>query len=393
MPQQTPAETVDFLNGGRARAWSRILAVMLALWVVMQVASFHAGKGDAIGADFVSYWTAARMSLSGHAADVYDKVLHAKAEHAALNIPAGGYYPFFYPPIWLLACLPLALLPYWWSLAGFTIAGLAAFVVSIRQVLPRGWGVLPVLAFPAVIVTAGTGQNGFFTASLFGFYIGLVGKKPVLAGVCLGGLVYKPHLAVAIPVALIAARRWQLVAVTGGTACGLAALSWLAFGSLPWLGFLHGVGDARRMIEGDMLDQTKMQGVFTAARLLHAGVGASYAVQAAVAVCVLATLAVLCARRPGVEAEGAAAAGAAMLCTPYLVDYDLPCLAPPMAWVAAVACRSGWRPGEKLVLLTCYLLPLAARGVALQTHLVLAPLVIGALFVVLVRRGLAPRPC
>jgi hypothetical protein len=384
---------VDFLNGGRARAWCRILAAMLAVWLVMQLASFHAGKGDAIGADFVSYWTAARMAVAGHAAQVYDKVLHAQAEHAALIIPAGGYYPFFYPPIWLLACLPLALLPYWWSLAGFTLAGLAAFVAAIRRLLPPGWGVLPVLAFPAVIVTAGTGQNGFFTASLFGFYIGLVEKRPVLAGVCLGGLAYKPHLAVAIPVALLAARRWRLTAVTGGTACALAALAWLVFGSLPWLGFLHGVGDARAMIEGDMLDQTKMQGAFTAARLLHAGVGVSYAAQATVALCILATLAFVCARRPGAAAEGAVAAAAAMLCTPYLVDYDLPCLAPPMAWVAADACRGGWRAGEKPVLLTCYLLPLAARGVALQTGIVLAPFVIGALFVITVRRALAQRPC
>jgi hypothetical protein len=384
---------MDFLNAGRMRAWCRILAAMLAIWAVLQLLRLAAGAGDPIGADFVSYWTAARMALGGPAADVYDKVLHAQAEHAALRIPADGYYPFFYPPIYLLMCLPLALLPYWWSLLAFTVAGLAAFVAALRRLLPRDWGVLPILAFPAVMVTAGTGQNGFFSGALFGFYLGFVRSNPVLAGIFLGGLAYKPHLAVAIPVALIAARRWILVIVTGGTAAALAVLSWLVLGNGPWLGFLHGLGDARGMIEGGMLDQTKMQGVFTAARLLHAGVGASYAVQAVTTLATLSVLGFVCARRPCAQAEGAAMAAAAMLCTPYLVDYDLPCLAPPMAWLAAQACRTGWRPGEKLVLLTAFMLPLLARGVAMRTDLVIAPMVIAALFTVVVRRALAPPPC
>jgi hypothetical protein len=63
-----------------------------------------------------------------------------------------------------------------------------------------------------------------------------------------------------------------------------------------------------------------------------------------------------------------------------------------MAWVAAEATRGVWRPAEKPVLLAAYLLPLFARGVALRTGLVLTPLVVAAMFAIIVRRGLTPAP-
>jgi hypothetical protein len=144
-----------------------------------------------------------------------------------------------------------------------------------------------------------------------------------------------------------------------------------------------------------MKDQAKMQGVFTAARLLHASVPVAYGIQALVAVATLAALATVCVRRPGVRAEGAALATAALLCTPYLVDYDLPCMAVPMAWVVAEASRSAWRPGEKLVLLAAYLLPLLAVGIAHFSGVVLTPWVIAALFFIVLRRAArqASAPC
>ncbi len=395
MPQQTPSVKQDFLNAPRLRAWCLILAIGLGLKLVMELVQLRLGKGDPVGADFVSYWTASHMALTGPAAAVYDQLLHARAEHAVLAMPADGYYPFYYPPIYLLACLPLSLLPYWWSLLVFTIAGLAAYILVIRRLLPRGWGLLPILAFPAVLITAGTGQNGFFSAALFGGFLVLVERRPWLAGICLGGLAYKPHLALAIPVALIAARRWKLVLATGGTAFALYAAAWLALGTAPWLGFFNSMADARDMVEGGMKDQAKMQGVFTAARLLHASVPVAYGIQALVAVATLAALATVCVRRPGVRAEGAALATAALLCTPYLVDYDLPCMAVPMAWVVAEASRSAWRPGEKLVLLAAYLLPLLAVGIAHFSGVVLTPWVIAALFFIVLRRAArqASAPC
>ncbi|MDQ2804128.1 MAG: DUF2029 domain-containing protein, partial [Pseudomonadota bacterium] len=66
----------------------------------------------------------------------------------------------------------------------------------------------------------------------------------------------------------------------------------------------------------------------------------------------------IAARRLGSVAEGAVLVASAMLCTPFLLDYDLVCLSLPLAWVAAEARRTGWRPWEKIVVLAAYVLPL-----------------------------------
>lgn len=91
-------------------------------------------------------------------------------------------------------------------------------------------------------------------------------------------------------------------------------------------------------------------------------------------------------RRPGGEAEGALLVTATLLCTPFLLDYDLVCLALPLAWVFAQARRTGWLEWEKLVLLAGFVLPLGSRLLAGSAGLPVAPLVLVALLLVVARR-------
>ena len=67
----------------------------------------------------------------------------------------------------------------------------------------------------------------------------------MLAGVCLGLLTYKPQFGLLFPLVLIADRRWLTIIVAAAVAVGLAALSWLAFGSASWRPFVHWHADHR----------------------------------------------------------------------------------------------------------------------------------------------------
>ena len=140
-------------------------------------------------------------------------------------------------------------------------------------------------------------------------------------------------------------------------------------------------------LEAGLVEPAKMASTFAAVRLLHGGVGLAYVAQAMVALGAAILLARAAARRPGAHAEGALLAAAAMLATPFLLDYDLTCVSLPLAWVTARAQRSGWRPWEKMALLSAYLLPLAARPVAMAWGVPLAPLVLIGLLFVVVRRA------
>ena len=60
------------------------------------------------------------------------------------------------------------------------------------------------------------------------------------------------------------------------------------------------------------------------------------------------------------------------------------------AWLAGQGLASGFRPWEKLILLAAYVLPIAARGLAMKAELPLAPLLLAALFTLILRRAGAP---
>jgi alpha-1,2-mannosyltransferase len=379
----------DFLNGRRLTGWCRILAVMMALWAVLSIAQAALGgkgAGKDLAADFTCYFSAGRLVRQGTPAAVYAPEKLSAAEHVDRTLPAGSFFPFYYPPPYLLLCLPLAFLPYWPALILFSAVGLVPLIVALRRLLPANVSLLPALAFPGVLVTAGTGQNGFFTAACFGWFAVLADARPWLAGGCLGLLACKPQLAVLAPVALIAAGRWRSLAGAAVTFAVLSVVSVALFGLAPWAGFLASAGRAGTTISGGMADQTKIQSTFIAARLLGGGLTLAAVVQGVVTLAAVTVLLRFVRPRPGAQAEGAALAAAALLATPYLADYDLVCLAPPLAVALTRGSVVGWGRWDKLLLLAAYLTPLLSRGIAGRTDLQLAPLAIAGLFFVLTRK-------
>ncbi len=298
------------------------------------------------------------------------------------------YFAFFYPPTFLLLLLPFALLPYLAALALWLGTGFSALFICLRRLLPQGWAILPIVAFPDVLIDAGNGQTGFLSGACFGASMVLAQRRPFLAGACLGILVFKPHLLLEAPVALLAARRWAVMAGAATSALALAGLSLLVLGPDSWRAFLHIAPLARTTLEQTRLfDPGLVQSVFGAVRVLGGSIPLAYALQ--IPASLLATLLLLRSayRRPGAHAEGALLIAATLLGTPYLVDYDLVCLALPIAWVMREAQRTQWIAWEKIVLLLAYTLPLFARELAVIAAVPVAPLALTALLLVVARRA------
>jgi hypothetical protein len=336
-------EGVTFLTGERARAWAGVLAIVSALVLVVMLVTSRGGMdplGRPVGTDFASFWTASRLALRQGGASAYDIGAHAAEQAAAFPQPAGApelYYAFFYPPPFLLVCLWTGLLPYLLALVAWLAAGFVLLLVAIRRMLPGTWpwrwGALALGGFPGVLQNVLSGQNGFLSAACFGWAAVLAARRPFWAGACLGLLVCKPHLLVAAPVVLLAGRRWTMIAGGVCSAFGFSVASWLVLGPGAWAGFLAGARLARATLEQGLVAPAKLDSAFAAVRLLGGGVGAAYAAQAVVAAAVAAALAVVVARRPGARTEMVLLTAGAMLCSPFLLDYDLTCLAVPLAWL------------------------------------------------------------
>lgn len=380
----------DWLDGDRARAWLRVLALVVVAGVAGLVALSHGGldpTGKPLGTDFLSFWAASKLALAGQAAAVYQPAIHAQAEQSAFPGAQIGYAAFFYPPVFLLICLPLAALPYLASLAAWLAATGLAYGLVIRRWLARSTSIVAALAFPAVFSNLGHGQNAFLTTALFGAGGLLLASRPFVAGACFGALIFKPHLGLLIPIALLAGRQWRAIAGAVASACALIAASALAFGRPAWAGFLGASGLARTALEQEMVGSAKMQSAFAAVRLWHGPVAAAYALQAVVALAAACAVAVVFHRRRNDRAAAAVLVAATLLASPFLLDYDLMLAAVPLAWLFAQGAERGFRPWEKIGLLAAYALPLFSRSVATFAHVPLGPPVLAGLFLLVLRRA------
>jgi alpha-1,2-mannosyltransferase len=374
----------------RARAYARVLLILTlvvaAAWMLMS----HGGldrNGKPIGTDFIGFWTASKIALGGHPSDAYRPDSYCAAQ-AALMPGLKSCFAYFYPPVFLLICLPLALLPYLASLAVWLGATLFAYWRVVRGFVGNELGALPIFAFPAVLVNAGHGQNGFLTTALLGGGILALKRRPILAGVLLGALIFKPHLGLMIPVALIAAGRFKAFASASATVAALIGVSWLVFGSDTWHAFFEASKFARATLEQGLVDPAKMQSSFAAIRLVGGSIPLAYSVQGLVALAAAGALVFLIRARPESAAAGPALAGATLLASPFLFDYDLAILAIPLGWLASAGVRRGFLPWEKLTLLLGFVLPLVSRSLAVSLGIPIGPVVIALVMAAVVRRGL-----
>lgn len=97
-----------------------------------------------------------------------------------------------YPPTFLLILAPLAMLPYIAAFLVWNVLTLAGCVVAVYSIVRRLPAIALVLACPYAAWNFVGGQNGCLTASLFGAVLLFLERRPVLAGVFVGCLTYKP---------------------------------------------------------------------------------------------------------------------------------------------------------------------------------------------------------
>ena len=178
-----------------------------------------------IGTDFSNVWAAGKLVLDGRPEAPYDPVLQHAAEREAFGGRPVPFFGWHYPPLFLIVAAALALLPYGWALLAWTAFDLSAYLVTMRAILPRPETVLLALAFPATFVNLGHGQNGFLTASLLGGALLLLDRRPLVAGVLIGLLAYKPQFGVMIPLVLLATARWQVIAAATATVLAACAVT------------------------------------------------------------------------------------------------------------------------------------------------------------------------
>jgi hypothetical protein len=304
-------------------------------------------QGRPIANDFVNVWAAGQLMRDGDPAAAYDWPAHKAAEVKAVGHDFDGYYGWHYPPTFLFAAAALATLPFLTAAVLWLVATLWAYAAALCGILGGRTGVLVALGFPAAIWNVTAGQNGFLTAALIGGTLGLLERRPALAGICLGLLTYKPQFGLLFPIALIADRQWRVIAVASLTAIGLGFLAWLAFGSAAWQAFAQWMPVTSRVVLGEGLaDWGRLQSLFGVVRSHGGSEQLAWIVQALGSITVTAGVVWVWRSRFAFHLKAAALAAGTLLVTPYVYMYDLVILAVAVAFLLRYALAHGFTASD-----------------------------------------------
>ena len=337
--------------------------------------------------DFVSFYAAGSLADAGTPELVYDQAAHGAAEERATE--SGVEYRFFYyPPVFLLLCAPLARLPYLVAFLVFEGATLILYLIVVRSILDECSfaGLVPILAFPAVFWTLGLGQNAFLTAALFGAGTLCIDRRPIVAGLLFGALCYKPHFGLLVPVALAAGGHWRAFIAAFAAAAGLCLSSLMLFGWVTWSDFFTTVAASHATYESGRVAFGGLVSPFGAVLLLGGNSTTAYAVQAGATLSAGLLVGFVWRSGHALPIRAATLAAATLVAIPVILIYDLMLAAVAVVWLVSARNGDELRVWEKVALAGSFLLLLDPRDFAEVSHVPVAPLVGVALIVAVATR-------
>jgi hypothetical protein len=195
-----------------------------------------------LGTDWMVFYGAVRSVLDGHAALIFDGDRFTDFLNGTfaswLSHPL-AYRPWAYPPSFLLLLLPFAPLGFFGSYLAFQVVTAALLAIALRScsanLISSRRLVAVALLCPASAINVIDGQAVFLVAALMVGGISLMATRPVLAGLVLGLLTFKPQFCILVPLALIAAGQWRAFFAAGASTLATVAMSSLIFGWDLWL--------------------------------------------------------------------------------------------------------------------------------------------------------------
>ena len=338
-------------------------------------------NGLGIPTDFVNVWSAGRLVLDGHPALAYDWDIQKAVQVTVLGQSYEGNFAWHYPPPFLFVAAVLAHFPYAVAYAGWALVSFLPYLAAMRAIVGRWFGFLLAAAFPVVFTNTLVGQNGFLTASLIGGTLVLLPRWPVLSGICLGLLSYKPQYGLLFPLVLIAAAQWRIFFTASVVAVLMAMLSWLAFGTESWQAFVHWMPMFNKafLVEG-RAPWGKMQSIFALTRYFDGPESFAWILQWIMSATVAVLLALLWrSRKVQYPLKAAALAAGTLLVTPYLFLYDEMVLAIAVAFLVRIGLDEGFErhelPALGLVAALLMIYPLLGAPTGFGATLVVAVLV------------------
>jgi hypothetical protein len=322
----------------------RLLLLVASIALMLPILRFYwpAGGGlDVVGyplgRDFINVWSGPQVAFGDNVSALFD----LRGYHEAIGRLFGTPLPFHnwgYPLFTLPAFWPLAQLPYFWALTVWTAGLFAVFAaIVLAEVEParRTQALLLLALTPACLINTIGGQNGFLSAALFLGGVLNIDRRPILSGVLIGLLTFKPHLGMVLPFALVALGAWRVIASAAVTALVLFGVATAMFGVDAWRDYFAAVGpyqtELLRQFEG--FYTTMMVSVLASARQLGLPYPLALGLQVIVSVGAIALACWAVRRIADPCARAFLLAAATLLATPYAFNYDMTAIGAALVWI------------------------------------------------------------
>jgi len=325
--------------------------------------------GPRILNDYEDFYIVGRLRREGDIVAAYDNGYLTAAQQRFTGTTT--FMPWAYPPP-LTALVPLLpMLGLAWSYMLFMVATLLLYLWTLSRFGAQFVGASLLAVFPALVLVVRLGQNGMLTASLIGLVLLSLSRDRKSAGVPLGLMVIKPHLAIAVGLVPLLQRRWTVLGIALGVVVASCLAATLALGFEVWPAFFAGAAAAGEYLREGLFPLYRMSSVYAGLRSFGATPGTAMAGHALVALAALGT--VFFAWRAGLRRNRllSLACLATLFVSPYNYDYDLVCLAMAVSLILPeLLARARAR---EMVLF--YVLAWIGTGAGLAQHLVAVLLV------------------
>jgi hypothetical protein len=299
--------------------------VAAGLCINLTVAIWAVFTRPALNSDFRGLWSFAKFSHDQPVRLIYQA---AKLQEFQQRIfPAfRSFFPFQYPPSFLLPLWPLGAFSYPAALALWTLAGLAAMIAAGLIFFKPGqrcFSVFALLAAPASLLNGIGGETGYFTTAMLLAGFAWLPSRPMLAGAVFGLLTLKPQLGLLIPFALLARGDYRAILSASLAALALAAISCGCLPAMLWVDWLRVIPayQAQYAAAAEALNLNADISLAGTLARLGAAAGTAWAAQALVSLAGAAAVFFTFRRAPYPLAVAGLLTGSC-LCAPHASVYD-----------------------------------------------------------------------
>jgi alpha-1,2-mannosyltransferase len=383
------------LTRKRIRGHAALLG--LVMWGLYAINIATPGLRDRVGqlkgADFLHFYVLGNIARMHDGSMLYDAPRQATLAHQLIRQDPGEAFLPVYGPQFSLLFIPLAGLPYGWAAAAWMLASALVYGICcwlVLRVCPHLQGdrttvLILAAVFPGFFYLVASGQNSAlaliaFTTAFFCFRA----ERPLLAGMALGLLAYKPQFGVMAAAVFVLTLEWRVIAGALITGAGQLAAGALYYGRAALDTYLKGLTQINHNAVALEPHLGRMHSLRAFWWLLLPWPRVAFVLYAATALVVVVVTVWCWKSKTPLQLRYAVFLLGSALVDPHLTDYDLVMLVPALLLIGDCILQSPEsteRDAARLLTYAAYFLPLFGPLLKVA-HVQLSVIAYAALFLV-----------